>query len=68
MVAYTIFSVWAMKKFKSLSTGIVGGTCLAAGGVGVYFVSSLVATTILWILKVLLIVGIIIFAIFLFGD
>ncbi len=68
MIAYTIFSVWAMKRFKSLSTGIIGGTCLAAGGVGVYLVSSLVASVLLLVLKIIAVIAIIAFALFLFGE
>lgn len=32
LIAYSVFSVWAITKFKKLSTEIAGSLCLAAGG------------------------------------
>ena len=60
VIAYTVFAVWAVTKFKELSTGIAGSTCLAAGGIGVYLSGALVAAIILEVLKAVLVLGIIV--------
>ena len=60
VIAYTVFSVWAVTKFKKLSTGIAGSACLAAGGIGVYLSGALVAAIILEVLKAVLVLGIIV--------
>ena len=68
LIAYSVFAVWAITKFKKLSTGIAGSLCLAAGGVGVYLSGAIVAAVILWILKALLIIGVIALVIAVFGS
>ena len=68
LIAYSVFSVWAITKFKKLSTGIAGSLCLASGGVGVYLSGAIVAAVILWILKALLIIGVIALVIAVFGS
>lgn len=57
MIAYSGFSIWAVTRFKKLSTGIAGSLCLAAGSVGIYFAAPFVAAIILWILNAILIIG-----------
>ena len=68
LIAYSVFSVWAITKFKKLSTGIAGSLCLAAGGVGVYLSGAIVAAVILWIFKALLIIGAIALVVAIFGS
>lgn len=68
LIAYSAFSVWAITKFKKLSTGIAGSLCLATGGVGVYLSGAIVAAVILWLLKVLLIIGAITLVIAILGS
>lgn len=34
LIAYSVFSVWTITKFKKLSTEIAGSLCLAAGELG----------------------------------
>lgn len=68
LIAYSVFSVWAITKFKKLSTEIAGSLCLAAGGVGVYLSGAIVAAVILWIVKALLIIGAIVLVVAIFGS
>lgn len=68
LIAYSVFSVWAITKFKKLSTGIAGSLGLAAGGVGVYLSGAIVAAVILWIFKAVLIIGVIALVIAVFGS
>lgn len=68
LIAYTAFSVWAITKFKKLSTGIAGSLCLAAGSVGIYFAAPIVAAILLWILKAVLILGAIALVLYLLGG
>ena len=68
LIAYSVFSAWAITKFKKLSTGITGSLCLAAGGVGVYLSGAIVAAVILWILKALLVIGAIVLVLVIFGN
>lgn len=68
LIAYSAFSVWAITKFKKLSTGIAGSLCLAVGGVGVYLSGTIIAAVILWILKALLIIGAIVLILSLLGS
>ena len=67
MISYTIYAVWQMTKFKRLSTGIVGATCLTAGSVGVYLAAPFIAAFLLGLLKVLLILGVIAIIASIFG-
>ena len=68
LIAYSVFSVWAITKFKKLSTGIAGSLCLAAGGIGVYLSCAFIAAAILWLLKAILIIGGIVLVIAIFGS
>ncbi len=68
LIAYTVFSIWAITKFKKLSTGIAGSICLAAGSVGVYLVAPIVAAVLLWIFQAVLIIGGIALLLYLFGG
>jgi hypothetical protein len=68
LLVYSVFSVWAITKFKKLSTGLAGSLCLAAGGFGVYLSGAIVAAVILWILKVFLVIGVIALVIAIFGS
>lgn len=68
IIAYTIFSVWAIKKINTLTLSIAGSIGLAAGGVGVYFASPFIAIAIAWVFKALLILGAIALVLYLFGG
>ena len=68
LIVYSGFSVWAITKFKKISTGIAGSACLAVGGIGVYLSGAFIAAAILWTLKALLIIGIIALLIAIFGS
>lgn len=68
LLAYSAFSVWVITRCKKLSTGIAGSLCLAAGGFGVYLSGAFVAAAILWLLKVLLVIGAIALLVAIFGS
>lgn len=68
LIAYAIFSVWAITKCQKLSTGIASSICLAAGSVGVYFAASVVAVVLMWLIKAVLIIGAIALVLYLLGG
>ena len=68
MIGYTIYAVWQMTKFKKLSTGIIGATCLSAGSVGVYLAAPFVAAFLMGVLKLILIIGVIAIIISILGG
>lgn len=67
IIAYTVFSVWAIRKINKLSASIAGSVGLAVGGVGVYFAAPFIAVAIAWIFKVALILGAIALILYLLG-
>jgi hypothetical protein len=68
LVAYSVFSVWTITRFKKLSTGIAGSLCIATGGVGVYLSGAIIAAALLWLLKALLVIGAIALFVAIFGS
>ena len=50
MLIYTIYAIWQISKFKHLISGIFGTVAVIAGGVGVYYISPIIAvlTTLLF--------------------
>jgi len=68
LIAYTVFSVWVVKKCLRVFTGVVSSLCLVAGSIGLYLAAPFIAIAVMWIIRILIVIGVITLLMYIFGG
>lgn len=57
MIVYTIYAVHQISKFEEFWIGVFGTAAVIAGGIGIYLIIPIIAAVVLWIIRIIVIIG-----------